>query len=235
MKRFDSDMPKAIPFKEATKETPIFTVWTVIDAPLRGLAVGLAVLLLGGLVVLGAGWSFDVALIAAGGSGLLYLGWIVYNLPPVMYQIEKLIGHDLNQDGFVGEPLAPSEPWRIILEKEDGSQMWLNFDSEEQRQKAMLVAVLVKNGTPFSEGALTGTNRPLSRTEFNNLRDLFMARGLCLWQNPEVHTLGIKWTPYGKSMINRLAAGEGTTPPRIRTPRGAEYALPERVGEGGGE
>ena len=236
MKRFDttaqfvSRTDKDAPFARAKKETPDRTINAALPFALAG-GAGLVTFIAVGLIAWGFGfhvrWAMGTAAVVMLVVMFFCLFWLFHD--DLLWTIEQVWGVDINQDGAVGPP-RPSEPWRIILEDDRGSQLWLNFDSEELRQKAVTVARLVLNGASFSEGALTGTNRPLTRTEFYTLRDLFMFNGLMEWKDPNARTLGVKWTPPGRSMIRALAE-ESTTRARIRTPRPAEYALPEAVGE----
>ena len=234
MKRFDSTAQfvsrtdKDAPFGHAKKETPDRTINAALPFGLA-LGAGLTTFIAVGLIAWGMRWHVKWAMIAAGVVMFLVMVWWLYWLAKddLLWTIEQVWGADINRDGVIGRP-QPSEPWRIILEDDRGSQVWLNFDTEELRLKAATVAKLVLNGTSFSEAALTGSNRPLTRTEFYTLRDLFMFHGLLEWKDPESRTLGTKWTAPGRSMIRALAS---TTQARTRTPRGTEYALPEPVGE----
>ena len=231
MKRLDTDL-RSLPFKEATKETPAVNPlpYALVPATLAVTAI-LVVFITVGLFSLAVGWSVKVPLAAAGVVAAALFVYAALTVELVPYSIERIVNHDLDGDGFVGEPPPPSEPVRIIVEKEDGNEIWLNFDSEEMRSKAMLVAAFILNGSPFSEKALSGTGRPLTRSEFYTLRDLFMFHELVRWKNPKHPTLGLELTPLGRSTVRKLA-GLSTTPPRIPAPRSSGYALPEPVGEG---
>ena len=113
----------------------------------------------------------------------------------------------------------------LILKREDrpNHQAYLPI-AQELRRKLPAVAHRIMNGTPFSESAMTGTGRPLTRSEFQMLRDIFLQQQLCAWKDPEHHTLGVRFTGYGRSFL-RQEAERSTTPPRIRTPR-TPAALP---------
>ena len=77
---------------------------------------------------------------------------------------------------------------------------------------------------------MSGGGRPLSKSEFHQLRDLFFARGLARWRNEQHPTQGIELTTYGKSVMRRVRE-ERTTHARIRT-QGVPAALPAgTVGE----
>jgi len=232
--KFDSSTTKPVAFKKAKKKTPILTPYSFFGAAACGVVGAVAVFFFVGLIAIADGLPVRVPLKAAGIVGLFVYGATQLILPLVLYETETITGHDLDGDGHVGEPPVPADDWKITLENERGNQqIHLIFPTEELRHKARLIAVLMANGTPFSEGALTGANRPLSRSEFNTMRDLLMLRGLMKWKDAEIHTLGVELTPPGRSTFRKLAAGDFTTTPRIHTLRAPEYAMPERVGEGG--
>jgi hypothetical protein len=63
----------------------------------------------------------------------------------------------------------------------------------------------------FSHASLAGPGRPLTRSQFETLRDEFIARGLAVWNNPGAHSQGVTLTAAGRATIKRLAT---ITPPQ---------------------
>jgi hypothetical protein len=100
-------------------------------------------------------------------------------------------------------------------------------------QKLPMITYLLKNGKPFSEGAMSGSGRPLSRAEFHRLRDVFFERGLARWRDERYPTQGVELTPWGKRVMSQLHEQDRTTYARIPT-QGSDKVLPARaVGEWG--
>ena|SRR3990170_3213804 len=63
----------------------------------------------------------------------------------------------------------------------------------------------ISAGVGFSHAGLAGPHKPLSRSEFEALRDEFVARGLAVWRNPEAHGQGLELTAAGRAMCRRFA------------------------------
>jgi hypothetical protein len=59
----------------------------------------------------------------------------------------------------------------------------------------------------ISHATLAGPGRPLSRAEYEALRDELIARGLAVWANPDAHNVGLELTAAGRATIRRLANG----------------------------
>ena len=220
MRRFDQDVnAPGFQFDEATRKTPAHEY--MMHMVFQALGVGLAAYIASFLICLGIDWlSVKVAAIV-GGFVILIILAINYFMQwkmELLWAVEQIFGRDLNQDGFQGEPEAVDKaPWRIIVGNEDTSnELWLNFDTPELRAKAVTVALLVENGTPFSENSLCGKNRPLSRSEFMALRDLYLFHGLIVWKDERHRTLGTKFTAAGRAFI-RGTCETSTTTPRMST------------------
>ena len=233
MRRFDQDVnAPGIAFKEATRETPDYLTQTLAIIPLS-IGVGLVVLIGAALICWGFQKPASAALVLGGlvmSLCALFAFWRVWE-DRLYMALETITGHDLDGDGHIGVPQQVEGDWRIILENEnDGHQAWLQFDTPELRRKAKLAAKLTLNGTPFSENSMCGKNRPLSRSEFMTLRDLYLFHSLLTWKDQEHRTLGTQWTAAGRSYVRKLAS-EGTTPPRMST-QGSPKVLQEgTVGE----
>ena len=69
------------------------------------------------------------------------------------------------------------------------------------------VAKRINAGASFSHAGLAGPGRPLSRAEFEVLRDEFIARGLAYWRDPGSHSQGCNLTHAGQSVLKHFAAG----------------------------
>jgi hypothetical protein len=75
------------------------------------------------------------------------------------------------------------------------------------------VAKLVLNGRPFVERSFCGSNGLLSQTQFREMRDELIQRGLLTWRNPESPQQGTIFEPSGYALMRRLAGVSGTPPP----------------------
>ena len=106
MSKFDQEVrAPSVAFKKATRSTPEYLGQTLAIIPLA-LGVG-AVVLIGALLVC---WGFRIearaALPAAGGImilAVLFAFWKTF-ADELYMAVEEILGHDLNDDGYVGAP-----------------------------------------------------------------------------------------------------------------------------------
>lgn len=105
------------------------------------------------------------------------------------------------------EPKPESAPVRRVkLEvKENGSH--------EVRQTLPLddttlatVARAVQNGRAFTVGSMTGRGRPLSRSQFDALRDWMLASDYLRWADASNRQRGTEFTSKGTALIRALAS-----------------------------
>jgi len=193
-----------------------------------------------GIIALALSWSIGVPGVAAGVVLAVVWFWRLKNWESLLWATERITGVDINRDGEIGEP-GPSRrtvQLEISSPDEPGSIRYLNIP-DPLFAKLPGVALKLSAGTPFSEAAMTGKGRPLSRSEFHQLRDLFMGRGVVAWKDERHPTLGIEFTSYGKRVIRQMAeladsTADSTTPLRMRTPRGTK-SLPAQSNRGAGE
>jgi hypothetical protein len=87
--------------------------------------------------------------------------------------------------------------------------VWAEFDISPERIRRAARRVLA--GAGFSHAGVAGAHRPLTRAEFETLRDEFIRRGLAAWTNPEAHSRGVQLTAAGRAVIKRLAALQDET------------------------
>ena len=215
--------PPQFAFKEARKETPDMGQSFAI-VPLS-LGVG-GVALLGGLFI--CLWLKRPAGEAFGIAGLIMIACMLFAFwrffaDQLYMAVEVITGQDLNADGFIGPPPEPRQV-TITIDNPDNNNLKYLHMPEELFDKLPMIARLLQSGKPFSEGAMTGAGRPLSRAEFHRLRDVMFDRGMAVWRNAEHPTQGVILTAMGQSVMRKILE-ERTTQVRIRSPR-TPAALP---------
>ena len=234
MKRLDSNVTApGISFKEATRETPDMHQSLAI-VPLS-LGVGF-VILLGGFGI--CWWLKRPIRDAFGIAGLLMIACVLFAFwriwaDQLYMAVETIIGHDINQDGFIGPPPEPRQVSIEISNTENNNRQYLELP-DTIYEKLPMIAHLLQAGKPFSEGSMTGEGRPLSRAEFHKLRDVMFSRGLAAWRNPKHPTQGVILTAFGRSVMRKML-DERTTHVRMRTPRTPAALPPGSVGEWEGD
>ena len=129
--------------------------------------------------------------------------------------IEKIAGADLNKDGFIGrpEPPAPAESVRIELIQDQGRKG--DYIDLPYPDKLPALAAGLLAGRTFNQTAWTGRVGIFSRSEFDQVRDTLIERGLACWKNPEARAQGVELTGAGRAVMRRLAAHPTTLPDEI--------------------
>lgn len=180
----------------------------------------LALIPLGFVAIVGASaaayflkWGYWLAWGAGIGAGITFFLWLgllawwkrLYEVdhgittPEVVYPVEQRVS------------LAVS--WN---EGHQGAYLDLPVDLARLHKAARRIL----DGASFSHAGLAGPHRPLSRAEFEALRDEFIARGLAFWVNPEAHNQGVVLGGAGRALIRRLAGAPDPTSPTLSgTPR----------------
>ena len=209
-------------FKEARKETP--NMGQSLSIVPLSLGIGFIALLAGLGICL---WLRRPAREAFGIASLIMLACMLFAFyrffaDELYMAVEVITGQDLNDDGFIGPPPEPRIVTLEITNPDNNNLQYLQLP-EHLYEKLPMIAHLLTAGKPFSEGAMTGSGRPLSRSEFHQLRDVMFDRGLARWRDERYPTQGVELTGMGKSVMRKAA--ERTTHARIRAPR-TPAALP---------
>lgn len=130
----------------------------------------------------------------------------------LVQSLETAIGADINQDGYIGDPV---ERVRIILDQDDGRKVDI-IDLPASKDQLISLADGLLTGSTFSEAAWTGQGSIFSRSQFARLRDELVRRGLLSWNNPNTPARGLSLTPGGKAAMRYFASFAGGVSPTLR-------------------
>lgn len=119
----------------------------------------------------------------------------------LLWQREQRLGMDLDGDGHVGEP--ETSRWEVHYPDTNQTQI-LHFPVSEQRM-ALLARGLVSNGWKFTEREWSGSGKPFSAEEVDGIREVFLARGWCVWKNEDSVERGVNFTAKGKASLRGKA------------------------------
>lgn len=127
--------------------------------------------------------------------------------------------YELEETDPVVDPLEDTRPRRIQIELRDDSDglsvRWLDLpEGITMEQLIDTGKLLVKNGMNFSH-TLSGNGKPLTRKQFEALRDLCLNNNLAQWRNNRAHNQGVELLPPGKSLFRQLATYGGGAPPSL--------------------
>ena len=121
--------------------------------------------------------------------------------------IERLTGADLNFDGYIGapQPLPAPQPQTVRVEViQDQGQRGDFIDLPYPDRIPQLAAGLLQ-GRTFNQTAWTGHGAIFSRSEFDQVRDTLIQRGLAAWKNDNAKAQGVELTAAGRAVMRRLA------------------------------
>ncbi len=137
-----------------------------------------------------------------------------------LYLLEAVLGIDINQDGFIGEPGAEAglepgpgteleQPTHIEVISNGGQQSsFLNLPVPYAKLRK--VAAICKASNSYTIRSLTGKNKPLSSAEYEDLKQELLKRGLLEFRNIDNPNLGIIFTAPGVDLLDKIL---GITPP----------------------
>ena len=160
--------------------------------------------------------------ITSGGGVLIGFAW------GALIWTEKLASiynpsrrRDRIYDAEASSVFAPSTAYktiRIELSNSQGGFMDMQYiDLPEGITVEKLVKIsqmIVSTGYVFSH-TLSGKHAPLSRAEFEALRDILIARGLAKWNNPSARNQGVCLLAPGKAMFRQLTTYQEGALPRL--------------------
>lgn len=114
-------------------------------------------------------------------SLLMTTGMWASSLAGWMKRIERVLGVDLNGDGFIGQPAPvvhePLPPVRIEIVSDNGRRSdFLSLPAEPDQLKALGAALV--GGENFTVARWTGPNGLFTRSQFEQLRQEFVNRGM---------------------------------------------------------
>lgn len=93
------------------------------------------------------------------------------------------------------------------------------------RDALIEIARKLARGANFSHASLSGKYAPMSRKQYEAVRDEFLRRGLVYWNSPHSRNQGLSLSRAGVAAVRRLAEMDISPPPR--SPR-ARYSLRNR-------
>ena len=179
------------------KPTHVFIV--LLAAALTGVILGLSMGTLAWLLEWSRPWAFGLGTWAL----TIAAAWLLL-LRRSLRIIEGVLGLDLDRDGVIGEP---ANPRIIIMDQTDKGAtegMILDRLPGGEAKFARMAAGIIR-GQPFAERFWTGKNGPYSLSEWRDLRDYLLLRGLLDWKSELDHRQGVDLQPAGKALVRRYA------------------------------
>ena len=130
----------------------------------------------------------------------------------LLWRVERATGLDIDQNGHVGEPSVVKV--EITTRDNNGKvrrQSYLNLPISEVQLLAL--ARGLTNGVALAQSAWIGKGGPLSRAEFDSVRDRLILYGLAEWVNPDARAQGCVMTRAGRAVMRRIAENAAAPPP----------------------
>lgn len=171
--------------------------------------------LLSGLAALAVAAWLGGPIWAVGGTTAAIVGlysWLSYR-GGWNDRLERMLGIDLNLNGVIGPAPQPAEPERVRVEviQDQGSKG--DFIDLPYPSKLPELAAGIVNGKQFALSVWTGNGHLFSRSEFEEVRDEMLERGLLRWRNERNPAQGVDVTAVGRAVLKRLAK-QSPTPPQ---------------------
>jgi hypothetical protein len=150
------------------------------------------------------------------GSASWALSWLflLREHRELLWDVERIIGADLDGDQSIGEPEQEQTPPIEIrpvtrvewVERPTPTATSLkNLEIPIEPNKVSTLAHGMVNGRPFSEAEWAGKGRLLSGPKFRELQDWLLSHGYVSWRNDENHRLGVELSGRGRRLFEHLA------------------------------
>lgn len=139
------------------------------------------------------------------------LSWIfgVTRWDRLVKRIETALSIDLNLDGLIGSAPADKPGIRLVVSMDNNRRTQL-VDLPVDEEKLVLLAQGLLRKTPFTERIWSGTGRPFTQSEFDEIRSEFLSRGWGRWVNDDHPQQGVVLTPLGEAVMQELAGVSST-------------------------
>lgn len=171
------------------------------QALVTGILSGVALGAILWLLKVESAWRYSLALIPV----TWFLVWLL-SLSHWRGSLEKILGRDIDNDGYIGEPPPQRyEPVRVELIQDGGRHVdYLDLPAKPEQLRAL--ADGLSAGRQFSLSAWSGAGKAFSRSEFEALRSALLARGLARWRNPESQAQGIELLASGRAILRQFSS-----------------------------
>lgn len=167
----------------------------------QALVCGLAALLLATPVAIWQGWPAWSVLIA-GMAGFVY-AWLA-----LMKYFNSLLR--ITEHVIPDKQPAPAQPEvktrRVRLEIQEDNQHETRVELPIDADKLATVAKACLNGRPFSVANMAGRGKPLTRAEYETLRDWLLSCDYLRWVDDSNRQAGVIFTKKGEALLRALAS-----------------------------
>ena len=164
----------------------------VLYPALKALVTGLFAFVLAWVI-------YDFSVAALVGAAVAFAAWLVLQLP------DKKILHDRAES-----KVFPTTTKIQIVGDSSSFQAGRWLDLPVSQATITQVAKRLAAGGTFGYASLAGPGKPLTRGEFENLRDEFINRGLAYWRDPAHHAQGCELTKSGEAVIRHFSRMDNT-------------------------
>jgi len=179
---------------EKNVQTEVF--YPLLKSIISGVLVGLAAVSLYGLYLQVTPWRLFFAIVAI----VALLSWLA---------VIRAMSPSPKLETVQPAKVYPSESTSVKFVASDPAGA---FTAGRYSQFPVDIETLIKvckhlaNGADFSMAGLSGRYRPLTRSQFESLRDTMIHDGLAYWVDPRFHAQGCKLTRAGENMVRHFTS-----------------------------
>jgi hypothetical protein len=170
----------------------------MLQAVITGCLAGMAATFYAWVMKSPEAWKWGAGV----GLGVMVISWLLLVLRwlNLTAPLERLTGRDLNHDGYVGQP---PKTIRVEFKAEKNQLIIANLpDNPQARQFYGALIRGEKNGIHN----WTGRNKPLTPSEYEEIRDSLINRTFARWIGEPSARDGWELTPYGRHALRAIVA-----------------------------
>ena len=183
-----------------------------LQSLVTGVILGLTGWALAAIAELDRPWVWGLAV----GVVCMALAWLLL-LRFTWTIVERVLGIDINRDGFVGEPVIIDSPpvTSIQLTEDNGNYPSGAFlDLPIDRQRMIMLSMELQGGASFGHN-LAGPGKVITRSEYERLRDYLIVMGLARWNSQYSRKEGLCLTGKGRAIVKGFASMAGSNIPTL--------------------
>ena len=201
------EMTRTMPTRPATREGDVIV--PLAQAAITAIIIGI----LAGIITLWRRWAWPIPFIAFSITFAMSWWWLLLDHRSLLRVTERVIGRDVDGDGFVGAPSpAPVQETAIAYTEPTPGGLHMERDTLKisQAELAFIGRQVIINGQPFSKAIADGQN--ITENRFREVQAIMREKGFARYKNPTAPKQGTELTRKGIATVRWYAENLQPTP-----------------------
>jgi len=190
------EMTRTMPTRNPTREGDVIV--PLAQAFITALCVGI----LAGIITLWREWSWPIPFVAFSVILAISWWWLLLDHRSLLRVTERVIGRDVDGDGFIGAPQpAPVQETSIAYTEPTPGGLHMERDTLKvsQAELAFIGRQVILGGRPFSKAIVDGVT--ITENRFRDVQAIMREKGYARYKNPTAPKQGAELTRKGEATL----------------------------------